>query len=313
MKALVTGGAGFIGSHLVEQLLTENVEVAVCDNLTSANPAHLAFINANTQLVQTDIRDLDALILAMEGIDFVFHLAALTSVSQSVTNPLLVYDVNVTGTLNVLWAALKAGVSRVVIASSCAVYGDANQPPLQEAALPAPKSPYAASKLADETFAESFYHSYGLETVCLRYFNVYGLRQRVDSDYAAAIPRFINCYQQQQSPQVYGDGLQSRDFIHVTDVAKATSLAATLSSQTLSNHRIFNVGTGVSTSILKLLEIISKQADYTIHPAFKEARNGDIRDSWADCTLSSEALGFLPQVQLQAGIKDLYKSRVYRA
>lgn len=305
MKALVVGGAGFIGSHLVEQLIQQEVVTIVYDNFTTGNINNLAAVQSEVSLIQADIRSQDALISAMQGVDWVFHLAALTSVSQSILEPLLTHEVNIKGTLNVLWAACKAEVSRVVIASTCAVYGDAHQPPLKEIDLPAPKSLYAASKLTNETLAASFYHSYGLETVCLRYFNVYGSRQRPDSEYAAVIPRFIECYKHKRQPLIYGDGQQSRDFIHVSDVARANILAATLPSEVLASNQVFNVGTGSSISIIQLLETISKQANYWIQPEFKPARSGDIKNSCADCTLAKDKLGFTHSVDLESGIKSL--------
>jgi UDP-glucose 4-epimerase len=308
VKALIVGGAGFIGSHLVEQLVKQGVSTTVYDNLSSGNAENLVAVQSDIRLILADIRNLDTLLSAMRGVDCVFHLAALTSVSQSILDPLLTQEINTTGTLNVLWSAVKAGVSRVVIASSCAIYGDAHQPPLKEADLPAPKSPYAASKLTAEALAESFYHAYGLETVCLRYFNVYGDRQKPDSDYAAVIPRFIQCYRNRQPPQIYGDGLQSRDFIHVTDVAKANLLAASLPSNALVTARVFNVGSGTSTSLLELLQIMSRQAGYKLNPEFREARKGDVINSCADCTLATKKLGFNCSVNLNQGIKHLLDS-----
>jgi UDP-glucose 4-epimerase len=306
MRTLITGGSGFIGSHLVDQLLNKGIEVKVYDNFTSGNLKNLANVKSKIEIIQADIRSLDTLIASMQGVDCVFHLAALTAVSQSVADPILTHEINVTGTLNVLWASLKAGVSRVVIASSCAVYGDTHHPPLKETDLPAPKSPYAASKLIAETLAESFYHSYGLETVSLRYFNVYGSRQRPDSEYASVIPRFIQCYKNKTAPLVYGDGLQSRDFIHVTDISRANILAALLPSNIVANYRVFNIGTGLSSNILELLEILSNQASYSLKPEYQDARIADIRDSAADCNLARDQLGFFPLVELSKGIKDLY-------
>lgn len=305
MKALVTGGAGFIGSNLVEFLLNNGVDVKVYDNFSSGSLKNLTFIQSEIEAIESDVRNFDALVAAMEGVNLVFHLAALVSVPESLNNPRLTYDINTEGTLNVLSAALKSGVSRVVISSSCAVYGDRHEPPLKETDLPMPKSPYAASKLTTEAWAESFYQSYGLKTVCLRYFNVYGPRQKSDSDYAAVIPKFLDCYQRKQRPKVYGDGLQTRDFIYVEDVARANFLAATASSEIIANHRVFNVGTGNGLSLLKLLEAITTQMGYEIEPEFYSPRVGDIKNSWANASLVKNELGFEPKINIYLGIKKL--------
>lgn len=304
-KVLVTGGAGFIGSHLVKFLSNNGVDVKVYDNLSSGSLKNLASIQSKIETIESDVRNLDALVAAMEGVDSVFHLAALVSVPESVNNPRLTYEINAEGTLNVLSAALKSGVSRVVISSSCAVYGDRHEPPVKETDLPMPKSPYAASKLTAEAWAESFYQSYGLETVCLRYFNVYGPGQKSDSDYAAVIPKFLDCYYRKQRPKVYGDGLQTRDFIYVEDVARANFLAATASSDIIASHRVFNVGTGNGLSLLELLEAIAAQMGYEIEPEFHPARIGDIRDSWADASLFKKELDFDPKIDIDLGIKKL--------
>jgi UDP-glucose 4-epimerase len=306
MKLLVTGGAGFIGSHLVEYLTHKGSEVIVFDDLSSGNINNLRSIISTINIIENDIRDTDSVMLAMKEVDVVFHLAAQTTVSGSLIDPFLTHETNNTGTLNILWAALKAGVSRVVISSSCSIYGDIHSPPLQESYLPAPKSPYAASKLVAEALADSFYYSYGLETVCLRYFNVYGERQSATSDYAAVIPRFIDCYRQRQSPIVYGDGQQSRDFIHVSDVVKANWLAASTSSEILTQYRTFNIGSGQNVTITQLLDIISAEAGYLLPPNFQSSRIGDIRASRADITLARQNLGFSPAVDLKDGIKNLY-------
>ncbi len=305
MKILVTGGAGFIGSHLAEQMVNKGLETIIFDNLSSGEITNIKSIRANVRLIDADVRNLDTLMSAMENVDLVFHLAAQTTISGSLTNPFLTHEINNTGTLNVLWAALKKGVSRIVISSSCSIYGDHHQPPLKETDLPNPKSPYAASKLTAEALAESFYHSYGLETVCLRYFNVYGLRQRADSDYAAVIPRFVECYQQKQSPLIYGTGQQSRDFIHVSDVARANLLSAQLPINILKKHRIFNIGTGNKTNLLELLDVISKYKNYHLEPTFLPSRQGEIKHSCADISLAQEKLGFQPLISLEEGIKLL--------
>jgi UDP-glucose 4-epimerase len=305
MKAFITGGCGFIGSHLVDFLLNQGIDPIVYDNCSTGNFETLKHCQNQIEIIQADICDLERLQKTLNHVDWVFHLAAHSSVSGSLLNPFLTYEVNNRGTLNVLWAALQAKVSRVIIASSCSVYGDIHQPPLKETYLPNPKSPYAASKLTAEALAESFYYSYGLETVCLRYFNVYGLRQRADSDYAAVIPRFVECYQQQKSPQIYGNGKQSRDFIHVSDVARANILAASLPSNILEKHRVFNIGTGNKTNLLQLLDLISMQTNYYLNPTFLPSRQGEIEHSCADITLAQEKLGFQPLISLEEGIKSL--------
>lgn len=306
MKALVTGGAGFIGSHLVNRLLEKGIEVVVYDNFSSGVLENLKSVESDVKIIHGDIRDLKTLISSMKGIDYVFHLAAIASISQSIIDPISTSEVNLTGTLNVLWSALKSDISRVILSSSCAVYGDINNPPIKECCLAAPKSPYAAAKLMSEAYAESFYHCYGLETVCLRYFNVYGPRQKPVSDYAAVIPLFIECYKNKKSPQVYGNGLQNRDFIHVYDVAES-NIKAALTNKTSIKNRNYNIGTGKSINILQLLEILSKEAGFELKPEFKEARKGDIINSWSDCTLANKELNFSYSTSLESGIKDLLK------
>jgi len=307
MKILITGGCGFIGSHLAVQLVRQfkTVEIVILDDLSSGKVSNLEAIESQVNLVRSDIRSYSNLLSLMSHSDYVFHLAALTSVSESIKDPLKCHDINNTGTLNVLLAAVESKVSRVIISSSCSIYGDFNNPPLLETYLPAPKSLYAASKMTAETLAESFYHSYGLETVCLRYFNVYGRRQRSDSDYAAVIPRFVECYRQKKNPQIYGDGQQSRDFIHVSDVVRANILAATLSSSIIKQHRVFNIGTGHQTNLLDLLDLISQQTGYYLEPNFLPSRQGEVCHSFADVNLSREKLGFQPLVNLEEGIKSL--------
>ena len=305
MKALVTGGIGFIGSHVVDTLLDAGHEVVVFDNLGSGQVDNLHHARDKIQIIDADIRNLETLSKALHKVDWVFHLAALTSVSQSVANPYLTNDINTTGTLNVLLAARDANVSRVIFSSSCAIYGDIHHPPLKESDFPNPKTPYASSKLSGEHLAMSFYHSYGLETICLRYFNVYGPRQRANSAYAAVIPRFIKCYQEVKSPIVYGDGHQSRDFIHVYDVARANILAASCQAQVLKNYQFFNIGTSYETSILSLLNTISECFGKYLEPEFKPARIGDVLCSWSDSKLAEEKLNFVPLINLHEGIHNL--------
>ena len=307
MKILITGGAGFIGSQIVMELASqfENAEFIVLDNLSSGKVSNLESVKSKINLAKIDVRDYSQILSLMNRVDWVFHLAALTSVSESVESPMLCHEINNTGTFNVLWAAVQAKVSRVVISSSCAVYGDLTKPPLKESYLPNPKSPYAASKLNSEILAESFYYSYGLETICLRYFNVYGSRQRADSDYAAVVPRFVECYKQKRHPQIYGNGEQSRDFIHVSDVARANILSANLSSSILEKNRVFNIGTGSQTNLLDLLNVISQQMGYYLEPDFLPSRQCEVKHSCADISLAQKNLGFQPLISLEEGIKTI--------
>ena len=305
-RVLVVGGAGFIGSHLVEGLLQSGKEVWVFDNLATGSRHNLQAAASAVQFIEGDVRDHAALQQAMQGVETVFHLAAQTTVAGSLENPHLTHAVNNTGIQNLLWSALKQDVSQVVISSSCAVYGDSHQPPLKESYAVCPKSPYAASKVFAEALADSFYFSYGFPTVCLRYFNVYGERQAPDSAYAAVIPRFIDRYQQKSAPVIYGDGQQSRDFVHVSDVVKANLLAASLPETPLAHQRTFNIGSGVSVTLLELLERIAATAGFELTPDFQAAREGDVRQSMADTTLAATVLGFSTTVSLQTGIAQLF-------
>jgi len=305
MKAIVIGGSGFIGSYITQELVKQNITTLVYDNFSMGDINNLSSIKSKIQIIKADVTNLEQLQASMEGVNYVFHLAAQTSVTESLLDPFLTNQINNTGTLNVLWSALKAKVSRVIIASSCSVYGDIHQPPLQESYLPNPKSPYAASKLIAEAFSETFYHSYGLETICLRYFNVYGLLQRANSDYAAVIPRFVECYRQNKSPQIYGSGHQSRDFVHVSDVARANILAAMLPSSIVSKHRVFNIGTGIKTNLLELLDLISKHTNHYLEPTFLSSRQGEVEHSCASLNLAQEKLDFRALVSLEEGMKTL--------
>ncbi len=304
-RALVIGGAGFIGSHLVDGLVQKGCDVTIFDNFETGKSENIQHLSDVVRLLKGDIRDLEALKTALSGMDVVFHLAAQTTVAGSLDNPYLTHEVNNTGTQNVLWAPLQQDVPRVVLSSSCAIYGDVHHPPLKESDFSVPKSPYAASKVFAEALADCFYYSYGLQTVCLRYFNVYGDRQAPDSAYAAVIPRFIDCYRQRRSPIIYGDGRQSRDFIHVSDVVRANLLGASLSEVILEQQRRFNVGSGQCVTLLELLEIIAAQAGFNLSPDFQPARDGDVRKSMADTALAQEKLGFTASVSLGDGIKRL--------
>jgi UDP-glucose 4-epimerase len=296
-KVAVTGGLGFIGSHLVEELSQEN-QVLVIDNEFSGhveNIEHLPIDNISVDL--GDINQVD-LIGLFEEIDYVFHHAALASVPLSIQNPLLCHDANVTGTLKVLDAARRTGVKKVVFASSSAVYGDNTNIPLSEKESLNPKSPYAASKAASELYCQVFNEVYGLPTVSLRYFNVFGPRQDPNSQYAAVIPRFIESILIGKQPVIYGDGEQTRDFIYVKEVVRANLLSA---ESELSG--VFNIASGKSLTVNKLFEMISQLMGNDLTPSHVEPRPGDIKHSLADVDLS-KSLGFRPKSNFKDNLME---------
>jgi nucleoside-diphosphate-sugar epimerase len=307
MTVLVTGGAGFIGSNLVERLLGLGDDVRVLDDFSTGLRGNL---DARAELVEGDVADENCVRKAMDGVDVVFHQAAAGSVARSVEHPLLTDRVNVHGTLTVLRAALDAGVRRVVSASSSSVYGGAAALPSVETAVPLPRSPYAVSKLAGEHYSRVFADLYGLETVSLRYFNVYGPRQQPGSDYAAVVPLFIRALSLGEAPVVHGDGRQSRDFTFVGDVVEANLAAAAAPAGAVSG-RVFNIACGGSHSLLELLEVLGGIIGAEPAPVHTEARAGDVRASRADVGAAREALGFQARVGFEQGLRravDWYRS-----
>lgn len=301
MRCLVTGGAGFIGSHLVEALLRSGHEVRVLDNLASGTLDNLPR-HRFMEFQRGDLRDLDAVARAVKGMEVVFHQAALPSVPQSVLDPASCHDVNVTGTLNLLLAARDEWVRRVVFASSCAIYGDSEELPKRESMTPRPLSPYAAAKLMGEHYCRLFYQHYGLETVALRYFNVFGPRQSAKSDYAAVIPRFISAVMAGEAPVIFGDGEQSRDFVSVHDVA-AANLAAATSPRAPGN--VYNVARGERLTLNRLVACISDLLGREVRPVYRPERAGDVRHSLACIDAARRDLGFEPDLDLAAGIGPL--------
>ncbi len=300
MKFLVTGGAGFIGSNIVEELLRRGETVRVLDNFSTGKRENLVPFWERIELVEGDLRDLPTVRRAVEGVDYVLHQAALPSVPRSVDDPLENDAVNVTGTLNLLIAARDARVKRVVFASSCSVYGDDPTLPKRENMLPQPKSPYAVSKLAGEYYCRTFGEVYGLETVALRYFNVFGPRQDPASDYAAVIPLFITRLLRGQAPTVHGDGLQSRDFVHVANVVQANLLAAAAPGIA---GRVFNIACGERYTLLDLIGILNEILGTRITPIHDGPRPGDVRHSQADITAAREALGYRVVVDFAEGLR----------
>ena len=302
-SALVTGGAGFIGSHLVRALVAQNVAVRVLDNLSSGSAVSLEGLGKKIELVEGDVRNAIACANACRGMDVVFHLAALVSVPQSVADPIQSDAINSGGTLNLLIAARDRQVKRFVFSSSAAVYGNTDVIPTGEDVLPDPLSPYGAQKLSSEHYARLFAHLYGLETVCLRYFNVYGPGQNPHSAYAAAVPRFLTGLLAGNAPVVFGDGEQTRDFCAVADVVAANLLAAT-SPRPEAIGGVFNVAGGRRVSVNTLLDHMRDVTGISLPTQYAPARAGDIRHSGADIGRACAVLDFKPRVDLPAGLRD---------
>lgn len=299
--SLVTGGAGFIGSHIVRALLDAGEKVRVLDNFSTGKVENLSGLTGSLEVLEGDVRDDARLNQAMQGVEIVFHQAAFVSVPQSMEDPLTCLDVNVQGTANVLEKARRHGVRRVVLASSAAVYGNADALPLDEETPLRPLSPYAASKRVDEIYAQLYTHAFGLETVALRYFNVFGPRQRPDSPYAAAVPIFVRRYLDGKAVTVFGDGGQTRDLIYVGDVARANLLAA---RHPHAAGQIFNICTGVETRLLDLLEILDKLFPAAPEPVFTDPRPGDIYRSVGSPERAARVMGFRVQTSLEEGLRQ---------
>ena len=303
-EVLVTGGAGFIGSHLVDRLLDEGFRVRVVDNLSTGEKKNLAQHHGKKsfQFIEGDIRNFDLVKKIVKGIDAVFHEAALVSVTRSVENPLLSNEINVTGTLNLLKACVDAQVKRFVYASSCSVYGDTETLPNHENLAPIPLSPYAVSKVAAENYVKVFHDVYGLETVSLRYFNVYGSRQKY-GPYSGVISTVINRLLENKHLIIYGDGRQSRDFVNVKDVVEANMLAL---SKKKAVGEVFNISKGEVITINKLAETIQKiMGKPSLKPVYSELRPGDLRHSYADICKARKNLGYEPKIQLEKGLSEL--------
>jgi len=296
---LVTGGAGFIGSHLVEVLVGRGERVRVLDNFATGKEKNLEAIAKEFELLRGDVRDPEICRQAVAEVDYVLHLAALGSVPRSLENPMETHAANVTGSLTMLLAARQARVKRFVCAGSSSVYGRNPVRPQQEDLTPMPVSPYAVSKLAQENYCLAFAECYGLETVVLRFFNVYGPRQDLVSPYAAVIPRFIQAVRAGRAPEIYGDGEQSRDFTFVADCVEANLLAATAD---LRQHRVFNVAGGQSVSVNQLWQEIKRLAHSPAEARHLPPRAGDLRHSLADTRRAAEVLGWKPRIGIQEGL-----------
>lgn len=298
---LVTGGAGFIGSHITTALVDRGDTVRVLDNLQSGFRENLQHLSDSIDFIEADAADEVAVAEAMQGVDVVFHQAALASVPASVRSPLASHQACATATVNVLTAAQRAGARRVVLAASSAAYGDHPKPTKQESDPLEPLSPYAAAKIASEFYCQSFTKSFGLETVSLRYFNVYGPRQDPASEYSAVIPIFVSKMIAQERPTIYGDGLQSRDFVYVSDVVAANLLAAD-SPQAVGQS--INIACGRQSTLLDLISAINAALKTNIEPTFADPRPGDVRESLADISRARQLLGYEPVVDIQQGLEQ---------
>lgn len=308
MRTLVTGGAGFIGSHLVDALVDRGDDVVVLDDLATGRAENLT---SQAKFVQGDVSQPDDVAEAMAGCDVVFHQAALGSVQRSVARPLDTDRVNVHGTLNVLNTAKEAGVQRVVLASSSSVYGGANQVPTPEDIELMPRSPYAVTKLTGEHYSRVSWELHGLETVCLRYFNVFGPRQSPDSEYAAVIPRFIDSLVNGLPPEVHGDGLQTRDFTFVADAVQANLRASEAPAEACAG-KAYNVAHGSPHSLLDLLAVLKSELGSDLEPVHVGSRPGDVRLSHADVGAARRDLGYEPRVTFEEGLVktlDWFRSR----
>jgi UDP-glucose 4-epimerase len=305
---LVTGGAGFIGSHLASALVDRGERVRVLDNLCTGNRKNVVALGNKVEFIQGDLENPADVARALEGIEVVFHEAALASVPRSVDAPLDTNASCVTGTVTLLDGARKVGVRRVIFAGSSAAYGDQPTPVKHERLLPAPLSPYAAAKLAGEFYCQAFTSTYGLETVTLRYFNVFGPRQDPKSQYAAVIPKFITEILAGGRPTIFGDGKQSRDFTYIDNVVQGNLLAADAPAAV---GRTINVACGESFNLLELVDGINKALGTNVKPIFEPARIGDVRDSLADISLAREVLKYEPKVGFDEGLRrtvEYYKS-----
>jgi UDP-glucose 4-epimerase len=307
-NVLVTGGAGFIASHIAQACVERGDKVKVLDNLSMGFLHNLESIKNEIEFIEGDVADESVTAKAMQGVELVFHQAALASVPMSIERPMNTHRSCVTGTLNVLHQAALAGVRRVVYAASSSAYGDRPFSAKRETDLPQVLSPYAAAKLAGELYCQAFYHSFGLETVGLRYFNVFGPRQDPASPYSAVIPLFVSAILSGNPPIIFGDGGQSRDFIFVKNVVHGNLLAADTPAAA---GKIFNMAEGRQTSLLQLLNLLADLLGESVQPNFQPARVGDVRESLADITQARNVLGYEPQTTLEEGLRqtiDYYRS-----
>lgn len=296
---LVTGGAGFIGSHLAQRLVADGHRVRVLDNLSTGSKTRLAGAADRIEFIEGDLRDGAVCEAACRGVEVVFHQAALASVPRSVDEPETFHAHNIDGTFRLLLAARGAGCKRVIYAASSSAYGDQPEQPKHEAMLPAPLSPYALTKLVGELYARVFFECYGLETISLRYFNVFGPHQDPASQYAAVIPAFVSAILRGRQPIIFGDGEQTRDFTHIDNVVQANVLAASAPQAT---GQVLNIACGRSVTINEVIAALNKLLGKRIVPRYEPPRRGDVRHSQADISLARKEIGFVPSVMFEEGL-----------
>ncbi len=332
-KFLITGGAGFIGSNIAERLLKDGHFVRVLDNFSSGKEENLSFVtqcairNTQYELIRGDIRDYNTCLKACEDIDYILHQAALRSVPKSMERPHEYNEVNIDGTVNMLEASRKNKVKRFVLASSSSIYGDTDVFPQKEEHLPLLISPYALTKLTGEYYCRIFSENFGLDTVSLRYFNVFGPRQALDDEYAVVIPKFIHCILNNEQPPIFGNGKQSRDFTYIDNVVQANILAATICrhceelqtplsrhceearsadvaiSETRTSHEVFNIANGQDNTVLGLVNILNEIIGKSITPEFKPVRQGDVFRTLADISKARKLLGYQSKVGFREGLE----------
>lgn len=301
MRYLVTGGAGFIGSHLVEHLVKRGDDVVVLDDFSTGRPDNIAAFRDAIELIEGTLLDRAKCAQAVRGVDFVLHEAAIPSVPRSVADPIVTHEANITGTLNMLIAARDAKVKRFVYAASSSAYGNTDELPKRESMAPRPLSPYAAAKYAGESYCRAFNASYGLPTLSLRYFNIFGPRQDPDSQYSGAVARFAWCALNNSAPTIYGDGEQTRDFTYVANAVEANMLACAAPVE--ANGEVFNVGCGTRVTVNEVWQRICKAAGVQLEPHYQPARAGDVRDSMASLEKIERTLGYKQIIDIDTGLR----------
>ncbi len=300
MSYLVTGGAGFIGSNIVDELVKRGEKVVILDNFSSGRRGNIAHLLDKIEVVEGDVRDFWTVIQAVKGVEYILHQAALPSVQRSVNNPLTSNEVNINGTLNLLEAAKEYGVKRFIYASSSSVYGDTPTLPKREDMPPKPLSPYAITKLAGEEYCQTFSKLYDIPAVCLRYFNVFGTRQDPTSQYSAVIPKFIRLLLENKTPIIYGDGEQSRDFTFVQNVVEANILAC---QSDISKGEVINIACGQSFTLNQLVSTLNQIIGSKIKPEYSPGKPGDVRNSLADISKARKLLGYETKVSFALGLE----------